>query len=302
MLGGRPTVPKKLSASQQALLTLHKIRARGSFFVANALLLLVVFYTSRRFPHKFVRIIGDCDSNWLHVDSPENSEAICCNNEAGGYKDAPCYTGMDLMPVMASFKGAWAIPLSALVFNYGSMMLGPNVTMPRVRVYVRRGLLYVAIMAFRTVVLYMGLGLVEKRLIHLFMGHSDHSCWYAELRRGKRCPADFDHSDHIVLLVSHYLAIPLFEWFAVSVESAGPSLKRTLLRAWLIIVCGMASYLLFFTASYFHTTVENLVGLIIAQGCVMAPLMLLTQDYFSSYKWLRLSNFVLPPDDLKRDS
>lgn len=171
--------------------------------------------------------------------------------------------------------------------------------MPRVRVYVRRGLLYVAVMALRTVVLYMGLGLLEKRL---FMGHSDHACWYADLRRGKRCPADFDHSDHIVLLVSHYLAIPLFEWFALSVESTGPTLKRTLLRAWLVLVGGLATYLLFFTASYFHTTAENLVGLIIAQACVMAPLMLLTQDYFTSVKWLRLSNFVLPPDDVKRDN
>jgi hypothetical protein len=98
-----------------------------------------------------------------------------------------------------------------LAFNYGSMMLGSNISMPRVRVYVRRGLLYVAVMALRTVVLYMGLGLVEKRLVHVLMGHSDHSCWYADLRRGKRCPADFDHSDHIVLLVSHYLAISLFE-------------------------------------------------------------------------------------------
>jgi glucose-6-phosphate-specific signal transduction histidine kinase len=90
--------------------------------------------------------------------------------------------------------------------------------------------------------------------------------------------------------------------FALSVESAGPSLKRTLLRAWLVLLGGTATYLLFFTASYFHTTAENLVGLLIAQGCVMAPLMLITQDYFTSTKWLRLSNFVLPPDDLKRDS
>ncbi|KAL4086440.1 hypothetical protein PRIC1_014144 [Phytophthora ramorum] len=302
MLGGKPAAPKKLSVAQQALLTMHKIRARGSFLVANALLLVVVFYTSQRFPHKFVRVLGDCDSNWLHVDAAEGSDTICCNNEEGGYEDAPCYTGMDLMPVLGSLKGAWTIPLSALVFNYGSMMLGPNVSMPRVRVYVRRGLLYVAVMALRTGVLYMGLGVVEKRLVHLLMGHSDHSCWYADLRRGKRCPADFDHSDHIVLLVSHYLAITLFEWFAVSVEYGAPSLKRTLLRAWLVFVGAIATYLLFFTASFFHTTMENLVGLIIAQGCVMLPLMLLTQDYFTSVTWLRLNNFVLPPKDPTRDN
>ncbi|CEG40263.1 uncharacterized protein PHALS_10475 [Plasmopara halstedii] len=299
MLGNRSMGFRRLTAAQKALLTLHKIQARSLFLVVNGLLILLVIYTSNQFPRKFVRVQGDCDSNWLHVDAIEGSEAICCNNEIGGYEDAPCYTGMDLMPIVSSLQGAWTIPLTALVLNYGSMMLGPNVSMPRVRIYVRRGLLYVAVMAFRTVVLYIGLGLIEERMLHL-TGRSS-SCWYADLRHGKRCPANFDHSDHIVLLVSHYMAIPLFEWFAVNVESAGPSLKRTLLRAWLIILGGMATYLLVFTASYFHTTAENLLGLIIAQGGVMVPLALLSQDYFSTYKWLRLSNFVLPPEDYKKD-
>ncbi|RLN53222.1 hypothetical protein BBJ29_000529 [Phytophthora kernoviae] len=302
MLLSKPTGPKKLSATHAALLRLHKIQARGLFLVTNALLLVLVFYTSHRFPRKFIRVQGDCDSNWLHVDALEdNPEIICCDSDVeGGYAAVPCYYGMDLMPVLGSLKGAWAIPLSALVFNYGAMMLGPNVTMPRVRVYVRRGLLYLGVMALRTVVLYMGLGLVEKKLVHLVMGHSENSCWYAELRRGKRCPVEFDHSDHVVLLVSHYLAIPLFEWFALNVESAGPCVKRTVLRVWLLLLGGLAAYLLFFTASYFHTTAENLVGLIIAQACVMTPLLLVTQDYFTSVKWLRLSNFVLQPDDIKK--
>ena len=175
-------------------------------------------------------------------------------------------------------------------------MLGPDASMPRVRVYVRRGLLYAVVMALRTVVLYMGFGQVEKGLTRAVMGRSDDTCWYASLRRGKRCPGGFDHSDHIVLLVSHYMAIPLFEWFALNVESAGPSMKRTMLRAWIIIIGGLAAYLLFFTASYFHTPTENLVRLLIAQAFVMLPLVLVTQDYFA-VKWLRLRNFVLPADD-----
>ncbi|CAI5729818.1 hypothetical protein KXD40_009342 [Peronospora effusa] len=302
MFGDRSTALKKLSARQHVQLTLHKMKMRRIFLILNALLLIFVFYTSYCFPHKFVRVQGECDSNWLRVDAPDNSETICCKNEPGGYADAPCYIGMDLMPVLGSLKGAWVIPLSALVLNYGSMMLGPDVTMRRVRVYVRRGLLYAAVMTLRTVVLYMGLGQVEKKLGYLVLGSSDQSCWYADRRRGKRCPIGFDHSDHIVLLVSHYMAILLFEWFALNVESVGPSLKCTMLRSWIVIVGGMATYLLFFTASYFHTTAENLMGLIIAQGCVMLPLMLVTQDYFTSYKWLRLHNFVLQPDDSKTDN
>ncbi|KAI9919713.1 hypothetical protein PsorP6_017495 [Peronosclerospora sorghi] len=288
-----------LSATRQALWTLYKMKTRRNFLVVNVLLLLVVVYMSQRFRQKFVRVQGDCDSNWLMVDAPEHSQPICCKNERGGYAQAPCYAGMDVMSVMTSFKGAWAIPLSPLVFNYGSRMLGSNVDMSHVRLYVRRGLLYLSVMTLRLVVLYGGLGQVEKGLVHLVRGHSSESCWYAPLRRGKLCPLGFDHSDHVVLLVSHYMAIPMFEWFALDVESAGPSLKRTLLRTWMILVSGMAAYLLVFTVSYFHTTLENLVGLFIAQGCVMIPLMLVTQDYFTSFKWLRLTNFV-PPPEVKR--
>ncbi|TDH69764.1 hypothetical protein CCR75_002359 [Bremia lactucae] len=287
---------KKLVAVQKAQLMRHQIDARGLFGVINALLLLMVLYTSNRYPHKFVRVDGDCDSNWLAVDAPQGSEAICCNKEAGGYANAPCYTGMDLMPILSSLQGAWAIPLSGLVFNYGSMMLGPRVTMPRVRVYVRRGLLYAGIMALRTLVLYQGLGALEQQFWNLFTGHSRAACWYAAQRHSKRCPAGFDHSDHIVLLVSHYLSISMFEWFALNVESTGPSLKRTCLRLWLLVVGGIATYLLFYTASYFHTTAENLLGLVIAQGCIMVPLVLLTQDYFTSIPWLRLTNFILLPE------
>ncbi|RLN92497.1 hypothetical protein BBJ28_00023371, partial [Nothophytophthora sp. Chile5] len=306
----QPTTARKLSAAQLALLAVRKHQARSLFVSVNLLLLLFVLYTSHRFPHKYLRVIGEyaalssvsrvgcgrCDSNWLRSDATEATANFVCCDGVSGHDTPPCYPGMGLM------AAAWAIPLSALIFNYGAMMLGPDATMPRIRIYVRRGLLYVGIMALRTVVLYMGLGAVEKRMVHVVMGHADHSCWFAELRRGKRCPADFDHSDHVVLLVVHYVAIPLFEWFALAVESPTSSVKQTLLRVWLLVVGALATYLLFFTASFFHTTAENLVGLVIAQLFVMTPLLLLTQDYFGSVKWLRLQNFVLPPDAVKNHS
>ena len=59
MLKSRSTPPKKLSTAQQALLMLHKIHARGTFLVVNVLLLLMVLYTSYRFPAKFVRVQGE---------------------------------------------------------------------------------------------------------------------------------------------------------------------------------------------------------------------------------------------------
>lgn len=62
MLGGRPTPERRPTAAQLALLSLAKLEARGRFAAANALLLLLVLYTSRRFPHKFLRVTGECVS------------------------------------------------------------------------------------------------------------------------------------------------------------------------------------------------------------------------------------------------
>lgn len=180
-------------------------------------------------------------------------------------------------------------------------MLGSDTTLERIRTCVRRGLLYLGVMAFRTVVLYMAVGSLERHVVAAFSwlsGADIGACWFADLRRNRRCPQAFDHSDHVVLLVSHYLAIPLFEWFALSVETADQSrsLKKTLLGAWLALVAGLAAYLLFFTTSFFHSPMENVVGLLVAQLGVMAPLYLLTQDRLApGVQWLRLKHFVLVP-------
>lgn len=184
------------------------------------------------------------------------------------------------------------------MFNYVAVMLGSDTSMDRIRACVRRGALYAGVMAFRTVVLYMGLGSLERQVVALLFGRSE--CWFADLRHNARCPAAFDHSDHVVLLVAHYLAIPLFEWFALSVESPSGSLKRSVLGGWLVVWAGVAAYLLFFTTSFFHSPMENVVGLLIAQLTVMAPLYLLSQDRLApGVSWLRLKHFVLPPAESK---
>jgi hypothetical protein len=199
-------------------------------------------------------------------------------------------------------QGAWVLPLTGVVFNYVGVMLGSDTTMERVRACVRRALLYLGVMAFRTLVLYLALGSLERRVVGAFAWLSGSqerdACWFADLRRHGRCPQVFDHSDHVVLLVAHYVAIPLFEWFALSVEAAGKprGVKQTLLGAWLAVVAGLAVYLLFFTTAFFHSPAENLVGLLVAQLGVMLPLYLLSQDRLSpSVSWLRLQHFVLLP-------
>lgn len=207
---------------------------------------------------------------------------------------------MELSPVLTSPQGAWVLPLTALIFNYVCVILGPHATMPRIRVRVRRALLYLAIMAVRTVVLYMGLNELERRVVWLlFPDAGRDACWYAPLRRNERCSPLFDHSDHLVLLVTHYVAVLVFEWFALRVECPGQSVKKAALQAWIVLIAGTAVYTLFFTASYFHTALENLVGLVVAQAGVMLPLYLLSQDRFAKFPALQLKHFVNPPEDVK---
>lgn len=196
-------------------------------------------------------------------------------------------------------QGAWVIPMTALIFNYVAIILGPNVSLPRVRVLVRRALLYLTLMGVRTVVLYVGLNEIEKKVVRLLYGNSSHSCWYAHLRHNQRCTAHFDHSDHLVLLVSHYLAISIFEWFALSIECPARSVKKAVLQLWIVLIAGLVTYTLFFTASYFHTALENLVALVVAQVGIMLPLYLLSQDRFAKYKLLQLKYFVQPPEEVK---
>lgn len=55
-----PPKPVRFSVAQQTLVALEKIRARGAFMSVNALLLLLVAYTTHRSPHKYVRVMGEC--------------------------------------------------------------------------------------------------------------------------------------------------------------------------------------------------------------------------------------------------
>lgn len=55
-----PRKEATLTAGQKALLRVEKLQMRGRFLVVNALLLLLAGYTALRFPHKFVRVLGEC--------------------------------------------------------------------------------------------------------------------------------------------------------------------------------------------------------------------------------------------------
>lgn len=54
-----PPKDVRFSIAQQALVRLEKIRVQGAFIAVNVLLLLLVGYTSYRYPHKYVRVMGE---------------------------------------------------------------------------------------------------------------------------------------------------------------------------------------------------------------------------------------------------
>lgn len=54
-----PPKDVRFSNAQQAIVRLEKIRVQGAFAAVNVLLLLLVVYTSQRFPHKWVRVTGE---------------------------------------------------------------------------------------------------------------------------------------------------------------------------------------------------------------------------------------------------
>lgn len=62
-----PSREVRFSVAQQAVVTLEKIRVQGAFVAINALLLLLVVYTSHRFPSKYVRVTGEYVATTLFV-------------------------------------------------------------------------------------------------------------------------------------------------------------------------------------------------------------------------------------------
>lgn len=165
-------------------------------------------------------------------------------------------------------------------------------------------------MLFRLVVLYKLFNGIEKYVMQLiFPNHnSQSSCWYKSLRRNQKCVEQFDFSDHLVLLVTHYIAIPLFEWFALAIEyprNGYTNLRSVILRLSVFMELTIAVYLVYNTTKYFHTPMENLIALVLTEACVLYPLYLLSQDQLANFLtkqqilWLQLRWFVSPPSNYK---
>ncbi|CAK4629940.1 unnamed protein product [Aphanomyces euteiches] len=240
---------------------------RDPFVVVNGGVSLMVVFCFFAHPLKYVRVTGDCSSNWLFLGAP-NSPPVCCDRS----NEAPCYPGMHEMHIISTGQAAWVLPLTAVFFNFGVSVFLPSVPYRQVSALFNRLGLYFAIMVFRTVFLYILFNVIEHSLFP-----RPKSCWYAKYRRNNKCLDGFDHADHIVLYMVHFLAIACFEWKILDKESAHP-LKLLFLRGWLLLLALLACYGIYHTAAYFHSAWENVIGMLVAQIFVMYPLYSLAQD------------------------
>ncbi|ETV98726.1 hypothetical protein H310_08805 [Aphanomyces invadans] len=256
---------------------------KDPFVAANAVIAAVVLFCFFVHPTKYVRVQGECSSTWIDVDHPSKKPVCCDRLGAGG----PCYPFMRELHTLTSGQGAWTVPLAVLLFNFATTIFLPKVSMRRVAAIFNRLALYFGIMVFRTVVLYIVFNRIERALFP-----RPEACWYGHLRRDKKCIDGFDHADHIVLYMVHFVAISCFEWKALGMEATHPA-KRILLRIWLAAVFVVACYSIYHTAYSFHSAWESVVGMLSAQLFVMMPLYLLTRDLWRHiHPAFKLSHFV----------
>ncbi|RHY89378.1 hypothetical protein DYB35_001844 [Aphanomyces astaci] len=166
-----------------------------------------------------VCVTQSCSSTWVDVGHP-SKEPICCDTAGAG---GPCYSYMRELHTLTT--GQVCMHRRALT----------------------RLTLYFLVMTFRTLVLYVFFNRIERALFP-----RPATCWYADLRRDHKCIDGFDHADHIVLYMVHFVSISCFEWKALGMEATHP-LKRILLRVWLVAVITVACYGIYHTAHSFHS-------------------------------------------------
>ncbi|OQR81387.1 hypothetical protein THRCLA_11781 [Thraustotheca clavata] len=256
---------------------------KDPFVAVNGIVAILVIYCSIASPWKYTRVSGPCSSNWLDVRNP-NGVPVCCDDTF----QPPCYIGMDELHSVTRGQGAWIMPMVAVLINFGLTMFLPNVTPRHMTALYNRIGLYFVLMVYRTAILYGAFNIVEQAIFP-----AESSCWYSRLRKNKRCINSFDHADHIVLYMTHFLAISCFEWKILRREKTH-LLKRRCLSAWLLCVMFLSIYAIYHTAYSFHSRWENLVGMVLAQIFVMLPLYLLSENHWAT-RGLGIDLFLSKP-------
>lgn len=219
--------------------------------------------------------------------------------------------------ILTSFHGAWVIPLIPILFRilYGFIRYhrsrGILEFSTETWTNVKRLGCYIVIMNVRGWILYICLNKVEEAIITTLgwtnYSHLHDSCWYQELLRGRKknhnCYGQsFEFSDHIVLFYAHILPIVLFEtlfWFTVPIWSrdSSTSLRANLLpitwiekvSSMILIMISIYIYFITFqavikTSTYFHTSLEMIVGYIISLSVQMPLAYVMCSGHFDRWR------------------
>ena len=159
---------------------------------------------------------------------------------------------------------SWVLPLIPLLIGavavHRSKDLATHAKSELQHGQARRLVHYVALMGWRTAVLYFLLNWLQG----LAQPAEGTACAYSHWRPGGRCRENFDFADHVVLYVVHYVVVAASEISAaLRVPLHG---ARRLSIASSVALCAAASHGTWRTASWFHTRAESTAGLVVAFG------------------------------------
>ena len=146
---------------------------------------------------------------------------------------------------------------------------------------------YIGLMVYRSFVIYPIFNSIED-----FLGLWGHTppvlCSFGHLRQGGRCPTTtFDHADHVVLFLVHYLLISTIEWNYTCTLLRGRDQRRfndattgrvSFRQVYLILLNLTVVYSLFQTLTSFHSITESLVAWVIATAFVLVPYLTFVQE------------------------
>lgn len=244
---------------------------------------------------KFVRVNSspECVSRWVNIfDPPARFEdSFCCKaGDDPRFDQQPGFCRRSSIErILVSPAGAWALPLLpwiipsvASVFEGGSTAWrgGKGLLCRFSSIQAKQLMGNVGLILFRTLVLYIAKNWGQN----LLQGPEGNDCSYASFRRDGLCKDNWDMSDHVVLLVTHHVAIPLSEvstvmgaWLQKQIDSRAPA-RNNIQHQGYAAVASVASALtimigaihtLAHTTALYHSSGENLWGMLVAAVSVV---------------------------------
>jgi len=170
---------------------------------------------------KFIRVRPreGCRQGWYDIKQQDIERDVSCGCSDASDAHAVCEStsgwAKTINGVITTILGAWCLPL--IPFITSTLVLGMKGRT------LKRGCLYIVVILYRSYILFHGFNYVQG----LWQRESVMTCAYQELRKDHRCREELDFSDHVVLIVVHFVAIPVYEVFAACCELQDPGQGKT---------------------------------------------------------------------------